>query len=321
METSLQPDPRKIRTINKAALLDQRLLLEQRWHVRKYLKFRRSFHTYHMVRPPGWKIALRARLPSERMRPAFASIGAVRSGTSLLSDYIMQHPCVVLPLAKEVGVDLPRLRPLLGQFPSRKEEARVRRQFGQAITGYCAPVVPYLAFGHFFSMLAPNAKIVMIFRNPVDRVFAHWHWDQVLISAIKRDPIWQRYPDFDQAMAMELESVRDGGGGLTPISGLGCGGYLQHSTYIPFFKSVVSTFIRQDILVVNATDFFSNPKEIAQRVYDFLGLPNYVPLDVPVKNAGPISRMNPDTRKLLSAYFAPINRQFYDIIGEDMNWS
>ena len=100
----LQPDAGKIRTINKAAYVDQRLMESPGWMGRVWLQLRRIPLRYFFIRPPLVKILLRAAIVRDRMPPAFASLGAVRSGTSLFSDYLMQHPCVVLPLAKEIGV-------------------------------------------------------------------------------------------------------------------------------------------------------------------------------------------------------------------------
>ena len=66
------------------------------------------------------------------MSPAFLSIGAVRTGTSLLSDYIMQHPSVVLPLAKEIGLGMfPLERYIRGQFPTIKEGEQQEKAIGK----------------------------------------------------------------------------------------------------------------------------------------------------------------------------------------------
>src|ERR1700736_915083 len=142
MTFKLTPDFRKIETINKAGSFDQKFMEDTRWHVNLYMKFRRNFLRYYFIRPPLWKIYLRSILPVRRMTPTFASLGAVRSGTSLVSDYIMQHPCVVLPLAKEIGIRIPLMKPIMAQFPTVKAEKRIQRKFGRAVTGYCAPMVP-----------------------------------------------------------------------------------------------------------------------------------------------------------------------------------
>ena len=56
----------------------------------RYL-LRYQFKPCYFVRPPGWRVALRGLSWKQRPPPDFASIGAVRSGTSALSEYIFQH--------------------------------------------------------------------------------------------------------------------------------------------------------------------------------------------------------------------------------------
>src|SRR5690606_9168918 len=113
--------------------------------------------------------------------------------------YIMQHPNVVLPLAKEIGLGMfPLERYIRSQFPTIKEAEALEKTQGKAITGFCSPVVPYAGFAHLASTVAPpgQCKVVVILRNPVERTFAHWRWDAALLKQIKQDPLWQHFPDF-----------------------------------------------------------------------------------------------------------------------------
>ncbi|HEV2846383.1 MAG TPA: hypothetical protein VG477_16125, partial [Thermoanaerobaculia bacterium] len=146
MDEILKPDATKIRTINQASYVDQRLMESPGMARKAWFLFRRNFLRYYFIRPPLTRIFLRAALSGDRMTPAFASLGAVRSGTSLFADYLMQHPCVVLPLAKEIGVGyVPTRRLINAQIPSRREQRKVEAKYGagRAITGYCAPTIPY----------------------------------------------------------------------------------------------------------------------------------------------------------------------------------
>jgi hypothetical protein len=319
----LTPDASKIRTINKASYVDQRLMESPGWLARAWLLFRRIPLRYFFIRPPLVRILLRAAFPNDRMTPAFASLGAVRSGTSLFSDYLMQHPCVVLPLAKEIGVGYTPIQRLIhAQFPTRREQRKVERRYGEgrAITGYCDPSMPYLAFGNLASEMAPDLRLIFILRDPVERTFAHWRWDQKVIAGLLRDPLWRRFPDFDEAIRLELESIRSHGGGLTPFSGIGGGGYLQHSIYLPFLKNIFRFYDRERALFINARDFFADPAGIARTAYRFLGLPDYEPLPMPVKNAGPPGTMSDETRELLRDFFRPLNRELYEYLDRDFGW-
>ena len=127
---ALEPDAGKIRTINKASYVDQRLMESPGIARRSWLLFRRIFLRYYFIRPPLVRIFLRSALSSDRMCPAFASLGAVRSGTSLFSDYLMQHPCVVLPLVKEIGLGyVPIQRLINAQLPTRREQRKSEKKY------------------------------------------------------------------------------------------------------------------------------------------------------------------------------------------------
>jgi hypothetical protein len=298
--------------------------MESNWLSRKLLQLRRQFLPYYFVGPPRWKILLRTNLGKRRMTPTFASLGAVRSGTSLLADYIIQHPCVVLPLAKEIGFShLPFKHLIKAQFPTEKERSRIERQYGgTAITGYCAPIMPYAGFPYLASEVLSESetRFIIILRNPVERTFAHWRWDSVLLRGVKQDPLWKRFPDFGEAMRLELEYIQSGGGGLATASGVGGCGYIQHSIYLPFLQVLFRIFDKRNVLFIKAEDFFADPVSTAMAIYRFLDLPDYEPIRVPIKNAGPPGEMDDATRSLLADFFEPLNRELYTFVKSDFAW-
>jgi len=318
----LAPETRKLRTIQRASEIDQRMMSSSKMGERFILKFRRSFQRYYFVYPPIWRILLRAAFSRERMTPSFASLGAVRSGTTMLADYLMQHPCVVLPLAKEIGIGVPTKRLVSAQFPTLREQKEVEARYGagRAITGYCSPNVPYLAFAHLAVEIAPDLRFILILRDPVDRTFAHWRWDQVLFASMLKDPMWRRYPDFDECVKMELESMRSNGAGLFTISGVGAGGYIRHSIYLPFIRNLFRFFNRDRVMIVNSRDFFTDSAGVAKEAYKFLGLPEYEPVVMPVRNAGPAGTMSESTQEALREFFRPLNQELYEFLGRDFGW-
>src|SRR5262249_3167691 len=140
----------------------------------------------------------------------------------------------------EIGMRVPTQRLISAQFPTLREKRRIEVKYGagRAITGYCAPIMPHLTFAHVAVAMAPEIRFIIILRDPVERPFAHWRWDQVLTARLQRDPLWRCAPDFAECIELELESMRSYGAGVATFSGITAGGYLQHSIYLPFLKSL-----------------------------------------------------------------------------------
>ena len=316
----MHPDVKKIEVIKQASRFDQALIhsggLKQ-----ATLFVRRQFQSYYFMPPPLWRILLRAGLFKKRMAPDFFSIGAVRSGTTMLSDLIMQHPCVVLPLTKEIGLrEIPVSWLMSAQFPTIKEKSLVENQYGKAVTGFCSPIVPSMLFSYLAPNINKEGKIVLILRNPVERTFSHWKWDQIHLEKIKKDPLWDGYPGFSQLVNAELDAAKNFATTGICLSGIGAGGYIQHSIYLPFIKSLYKTFDKKNIMLINANEFFVNPSGKVQEVYRFLDLPDYQPLDMPIGNETQKVNQDDATLEKLSDFFAPLNQQLYDFIGEDYGW-
>jgi len=315
----LMPDYSKIKTIDKPYRDFKKLISSDKFWERLAIKIKWNFYKYYFVKPPKWRVWMRSINWHQRALPVFASIGAPRSGTSVLSDYIMQHPCVVLPLAKELSTRQCRLKHVRSQFPTSRRMARARSKFGMSITGYCSPVLPALFWPSLAFTVNDQLKILVILRNPVDRALSHWRWDGFLLSKIKRDPLWRNFPDFAEVARIEQQAIREGGVGFTSASGIGVG-YLQHGIYLPFLKVLHESFGFEPVKVINADDFFTDPVSVVKDVYRFLGLPSYEPIKVQVKNASPKTFIDPELRAELVKFFSPINRQLYEYLGRDFAW-
>jgi hypothetical protein len=282
------------------------------WHLR------RQFLSYYFVEPPIWRILLRHMADKNRVLPNFASLGAVRSGTTQLADYIMQHPCITLPLAKEIGTNLAVERFVRAQFPTKREMLETERKYGKAITGYCSPILPLLNFPYFAKTMAPNLKTIILLRDPVDRTFAQWRWEQLLLAPIKNDPLWKSQPNFDELMELEIELFSAGGVAYYCMSSIP--GYLRTSIYLPFLKLMRRMYPAENIHYVNAGDFFREPVATVQRIYDFLELPPFEPKILPVRNSAAGEKMSDKTRERLAKFFAPLNQELYAFVGRDFGW-
>jgi len=201
--------------------------------------------------------------------PTFIVIGAGRSGTTSLHDYLAQHPQVFMcaekspnyfvsgdPLPEWEG---PRLRAMARQWVSDADEYTALFSAAGAATarGDVSPV--YLqslnAPGRIKAQY-PDVKLVAILREPVDRAYAHY-------LGRCRDGLESR-ATFADVVTEELgrplpETVAFG-------SYLGCGRY--HHFLQPYYD----LFPREQIRVFLFEDLTRNARALMRDLFEFLGV-------------------------------------------------
>lgn len=316
----LLPDYKRIELLEKS-VADFRLFFETGSGAKKAAQMlKHQFRSYYFVLPPAWRIALRSLNWQKRVAPDLISTGAIRSGTSTMSNYILQHPCIVLPLSKEMGTLVPKRSFAIAQFPTMKEMEKVRSKYGVAKTINCTPISPSISWPYWGKAVNPNQKIVVVLRNPVDRTISHWRWNKMLTRMFDQDPLWEHMPGFSESMRIEMEDFYKGGCGFHLFSGAGGTSFLRHSVYTPFLKVVHNVFGKENVMTVNANDFFVDPVPHVKRVYEFLGLPDYEPVEIKETNPSPPADIDDSIKEELAEFFAPLNQELYELIGEDYNW-
>ena len=107
--------------------------------------------------------------------PGFVGVGAPKSGTSWWYNLLLQHPRVV---QNRLGAkELAYFYHFGFNGPSREQAETYRRAFDcprQTMSGEWSP--SYLFFPCALEFLAdtvPEARVLIILRNPIDRLFSH----------------------------------------------------------------------------------------------------------------------------------------------------
>src|SRR5205085_4085604 len=104
-----------------------------------------------------------------------ACISTNKSGTSDLCAYLLQHPCILPPLSKEIPSVVPET--WRRYYPTVREKERAEKEHGKAITGYFYPALHSLPLMDNYRAARPDAKIVLLLRNPVDRAYSQYKSD------------------------------------------------------------------------------------------------------------------------------------------------
>ena len=193
--------------------------------------------------------------------PNLFIVGAAKAGTTSLSRYLDEHPDVYMSPMKEPHF-FSHIEPdpkLAGFFPHVKDptaylalfsnsgDARVR---GEASTSY----LTHEGVATSIKEISPEAKIVIMLRNPISRAFSHY-WNDV------REGIESR--SFAQAVEEEL-SGPPGGWGVSSL-------YVDCGFYAERVKRYLDTF-GNSVLVLIFEEFVAEPAAHLERTLRFLDL-------------------------------------------------
>lgn len=199
----------------------------------------------------------------------FFVIGAARSGTTSLYNYLIQHPRVFLPNIKELNyfskVESNQYQDY--KKPNKKvhyhtkiiqseklyhqlfAEAKSDQLKGDISPSYIwAPDTAKRIFEH-----NPNARIIVSLRNPVERAYSHY----VMNVSVGYDT----NQTFEHALNATKQRVW-GGGNL----------YLEWSSYFEGLKSYFELFKRENIKVLVFEDWVKEKEENLKEIFNFLNI-------------------------------------------------
>lgn len=244
--------------------------------------------------------------------PNFIIIGAQKSGTTSLANYINQHPQVIPAIKKETHFwyrDFSKgINWYLAHFPPIPK-------LQNFITGEATP--NYLEYYHSAKRIYnvfPNVKLLVIFRNPVDRaVSQYYHWVR-----IKREE-----RSFEKTIDSELEMLLknpDKPQGDQNYWQQQFGNYIGRGVYIEFIKKWMEIFPREQFIILKAEDLFEKPTIIMKQVFDFLGLPEHQLQNYRKLNAGYYQPIKQSVRQRLTTYFTPHNHRLEEYLSVKFNW-
>ena len=249
--------------------------------------------------------------------PDFIIIGAQRCGTSFLYDRLCEHPYVERAATKEVHYFDRKFDKGTDWYkscfppPAQKEGRRV-------ITGEASPY--YLYYPHAAGRAAkvvPQAKLIALLRNPVDRAYSNYQ----LQTRLGREPL-----SFEEAIEAEEDRLRgEEDRMLADESYVSVNhqrfSYLSRGIYVDQLQEWHKFFKKEQVLILKSEDFFSYTLDTLKLISDFLNLPDWWdPRSLEPHRQNDYAHMNPVTRERLTSYFEPHNRRLYTYLGIDFGW-
>lgn len=254
--------------------------------------------------------------------PDFLIIGAAKCGTSSLYDHLMQHPCIGQSLAKQIH--------FFDRYFDRKTswykvcfpfiwekfyvEKLLKKKFatGEATAHYMThPLAAKRAFE-----IVPNAKIIVMLRNPVDRAYSHYNMEKAN---------YNEELSFEEVI--EQENTRIAGEFEKMLKNENNSGvnyphraYIKSGEYLDQIKRWMEYYPKGQFLFIKTEEFNKDPSGIYHQVLKFLGLP---PHELPVYEKirkRKYEKMNSETRKKLLEYFKPFNEKLYEYLEKNFHW-
>jgi hypothetical protein len=268
-----------------------------------------------------------------RVLPDFIVIGAQRSGTSTLYQYLTHHPCIGSASRKEVsffdvnyqrGLDWYRAR-----FPTERRKRSIIKQRGVFLTGEASPnYMIYPAVPARVHAALPTVKLIAILRNPVDRAYSGYNRD--VRKRREKRPFREAV---DAEIPRVLEQSKKVANNPNCFSdGSFYGSFLGRGFYAGQLELWMKFFPRDHLLVLKGEAFFKNPRLVLNRACEFLGIPPWTEESFRETATKPVQawvdrkysyeypRLDTTVRERLAEFYRPHNGRLYDLVGEDFGW-
>ena len=248
-----------------------------------------------------------------RPLPDFLILGAQKAGTTALYAYLRRHPQITGPSWKEVSFfDRHYARGeawYRGNFPNA---LRARGLVGEASPSYLFhPLAPERV-----AALVPEAKLVALVRNPIDRAFSHYQHE----VALGREPL-----SFENALAAEDDRLHGEEERMLADPAYFSHAwwnytYLARGRYAEQLERWFAAFPREQLLVLFTEELSADTPATYRRVLEFLGAPPHRLDSYPRVFERQYEPMPLETRERLAVEFTEPNRRLYELLGRDLAW-
>jgi hypothetical protein len=257
-----------------------------------------------------------------RLRPTFLVIGAQRSGTTSLDDYLAEHPAVLSAVVKEVQYFHRHYekgeRWYRSRFPLAARARLVRRRVG------VPPAVGETSPDYLFDPRAParvhafdpRMRLVAVLRDPVERAYSHWRMEvrRGREELSFEEALDREESELDRELALLL---RTDGYREVPfrIS------YVARGRYAEQLERWLELFPREQLLVLTSDELGADPAEAMSRISRFLEVPDWHAEQYGRRSVQGEALMPPETRERLARAFAPHNRRLEELLGRELGWA
>jgi hypothetical protein len=200
-------------------------------------------------------------------KPNFLIVGAAKSGTTSLFEYLRGHPDVFMPDIKEASYFAGEGIKTEADYLALFRQAGPERAVGEASGAYLYPPGTAAAI---HELLGPSARIVIILRNPVDMAYSLW-------GHMVREG-GEELAFFD-ALAAEKKRMADPNFHRHAKSWSFNFAYADRARYAQQVAVYLRTFTKSQVRILIFEEFFANVAENFAELCRFLDVaPDYRPI-------------------------------------------
>jgi hypothetical protein len=172
----------------------------------------------------------------------FIGVGAQKSGTSWAYTCLYEHPQICAPVKEIHFFSRPRFSNGKQWYENHFRNCDQTKKTGEFSTSYLYSE----ATASRIHQMYPDAKLIAILRNPVDRALSQYR------NAIKAGEIKENV-SFESYLAQEKSVIEQG-------------------KYYEQLVRYIELFPKEQLLVLVYEDIKKDPKEFMQKIYRFLGV-------------------------------------------------
>ena len=212
--------------------------------------------------------------------PNFLIVGAAKSGTSSLHNYLNQHPQVFMPSYNKEGMKVKEPRFLIKdlvqhrlhngvwtfeEYKSLFDDVKDQKAIGESTVLYLYYYKH--AINNIKHYLGEDVKIIIILRNPADRAYSAF---QHVSRGFKENN------SFEESLEIEtgrMESEEN----LTPMVM-----YKEMGMYYEMVKAYKESF--KNVHIIFYEDFRDNIESDMNKIYNFLEISNNIKIDFITKH-------------------------------------
>ena len=238
----------------------------------------------------------------------FLIVGAQKSGTTALADYLRNHPSIVLPDAKELHFFDHDRKYVRGAHNYDEYHAALGPVGIGQIVGEATPSYMFLqgCAERIFSY-NPKIRLIFILRDPSERAYSQW--------CMQRHRGRERL-SFGEAIRTETERSQSFS---SAHEGKWCA-YVARGQYAQQIKRYLTLFPREQLLFIRSERLMTEHVEALNDICDFLGVPAFdIAPQHHIRFSQNYEPMDPQDRKFLTNCFASSIRDLEDLLGWDCN--